>query len=179
MGRVSHLPGKTTYSGYCGDGTRHGDYYRRRNIRRSECLAGDGRYGTWVCVGDTAVYVAPDWSADWLHRECTFILDSWSIRDEGKKYAAVSLEHQALYRERLSEMMRKNTFDPQTGNLVIDSIRGVACRIKCETFFGGIFRREIGVCYTKWCIERSSKIASTFRFLFLDIVGCFNQSTRR
>jgi len=79
-------------------------------------------------------YVAPDWSADWLHRECTFILDSWSIRDEGKKYAAVSLEHQALYRERLSEMMRKNTFDPQTGNLVIDSIRGVAFESNVKHF---------------------------------------------
>lgn len=23
-------------------------------------------------------YVAPDWTADWLHREATFIFDSWS-----------------------------------------------------------------------------------------------------
>jgi len=23
-------------------------------------------------------YVAPDWSADWLHRECVFILDEWA-----------------------------------------------------------------------------------------------------
>src|SRR6186713_2873802 len=23
-------------------------------------------------------YVAPDWSADWLHREAVFILDSWA-----------------------------------------------------------------------------------------------------
>jgi nitric oxide reductase subunit B len=71
-------------------------------------------------------YVAPDWSADWLHRECIFILDAWSFRDEGKKYAEMSPEHQALYRERLSEMMRKNTYDQQTGNIVLDSIRGAA-----------------------------------------------------
>ena len=25
-------------------------------------------------------YVAPDWTADWLHREATFILDSWATR---------------------------------------------------------------------------------------------------
>ena len=23
-------------------------------------------------------YVAPDWSADWLHRECVFILNEWA-----------------------------------------------------------------------------------------------------
>src|SRR5512136_1450740 len=23
-------------------------------------------------------YVAPDWTADWLHRECVYILDAWS-----------------------------------------------------------------------------------------------------
>src|SRR4030042_390665 len=28
-------------------------------------------------------YVAPDWSADWLHRECEFILDVWSQEEAG------------------------------------------------------------------------------------------------
>jgi nitric oxide reductase subunit B len=71
-------------------------------------------------------YVAPDWTADWLHRECTFILDAWSIRDQGKKYEELSPELQALYRERLAQMMRKNTFDFQTGKIIVDSIRGKA-----------------------------------------------------
>jgi nitric oxide reductase subunit B len=79
-------------------------------------------------------YVAPDWSADWLHRECTYILDAWSIHDQGKKYAELSNELQALYRERLSEMMRKNTFDPQTGNIIVDSIRGEAFEVNVKHF---------------------------------------------
>ena len=32
-------------------------------------------------------YVAPDWSADWLHREATALLDLWAQRDTGKAYA--------------------------------------------------------------------------------------------
>jgi len=79
-------------------------------------------------------YVAPDWSADWLHRECTFILDAWSVHDQGKKNAELSNELQALYRERLSEMMRKNTFDPQTGNIIVDSIRGEAFEANVKHF---------------------------------------------
>jgi len=45
----------------------------------------DGQ-GVWQSIGGQEVgtiwghgsYVAPDWSADWLHRECTFILDRWA-----------------------------------------------------------------------------------------------------
>ena len=33
-------------------------------------------------------YVAPDWSADWLHREATGLLDRWSQREYGKPYAS-------------------------------------------------------------------------------------------
>ena len=45
----------------------------------------DGQ-GVWQSIGGQEVgtvwghgsYVAPDWSADWLHLECTFILDRWA-----------------------------------------------------------------------------------------------------
>ena len=33
-------------------------------------------------------YVAPDWTADWLHREAMFILDHWASQDFGKTYDA-------------------------------------------------------------------------------------------
>src|SRR5690606_30076043 len=29
-------------------------------------------------------YVAPDWTADWLHREAVFMLNAWSQRDYQK-----------------------------------------------------------------------------------------------
>ena len=32
-------------------------------------------------------YVAPDWSADWLHRESVALLDLWAVRETGRKYA--------------------------------------------------------------------------------------------
>lgn len=79
-------------------------------------------------------YVAPDWTADWLHRECIYILDAWSVRDQGKKYAELSSELQALYRERLADMMRKNLFDLQTGKVIVDSIRGEAFEANIRHF---------------------------------------------
>src|SRR5262245_7229381 len=35
-------------------------------------------------------YVAPDWSADWLHRETLGVLDVWAQRETGKAYADLS-----------------------------------------------------------------------------------------
>src|SRR5262245_39374988 len=35
-------------------------------------------------------YVAPDWSADWLHREAVWLLDKWAKAGHGKTYAELS-----------------------------------------------------------------------------------------
>lgn len=32
-------------------------------------------------------YGAPDWSADWLHRECMYLLEHWSREEHGLWYA--------------------------------------------------------------------------------------------
>src|SRR5688500_18218616 len=71
-------------------------------------------------------YVAPDWTADWLHREATFILDAWSTRDAGTSYSALSLEDQARLRERLRGIMRHNGYDPASGTLTIEPVRADA-----------------------------------------------------
>ena len=71
-------------------------------------------------------YVAPDWTADYLHRETTFVLDRWSEREFASPYAALDPERQAQLRERLRLLFRHNTFDVSRGVLVIDPIRAEA-----------------------------------------------------
>jgi nitric oxide reductase subunit B len=51
-------------------------------------------------------YVAPDWTADWLHREAMFVLEDWSSRDFGKPYAQLLPEDKAKLRGRLEELYR-------------------------------------------------------------------------
>src|SRR6266498_1847818 len=43
-------------------------------------------------------YVAPDWSADWLHREAMFIVDYWATKEYSKHYEMLSKEQQAVMR---------------------------------------------------------------------------------
>ncbi len=62
-------------------------------------------------------YVAPDWTADWLHREAMFVLDRWARAEGAGSWAALGPERQAALRERLELTMRPNTFDPATGTV--------------------------------------------------------------
>jgi nitric oxide reductase subunit B len=79
-------------------------------------------------------YVAPDWTADWLHRECIFILNSWSNEKFGKQYESLDAESQAQLQRRLQEMMRKNTYDALTGKITIEPVRAKAFQANVEHY---------------------------------------------
>lgn len=73
-------------------------------------------------------YVAPDWSADWLHREATFVLDTWARAEGSASYAEAPAEKQAAWRERLAGLMRTNTYDAGTGTVTLAAVRAEALR---------------------------------------------------
>jgi nitric oxide reductase subunit B len=69
-------------------------------------------------------YVAPDWSADWLHREAIGILDMWARRDgRAQNYEALPEEQKAGLQGRLQSRIRKNTYDPGSGTITLDDDR--------------------------------------------------------
>src|SRR6476661_5449802 len=51
-------------------------------------------------------YVAPDWTADWLHREIVFVLAEWAKAEYGRPFEALSTEDQARLCGRLQEVYR-------------------------------------------------------------------------
>ena len=71
-------------------------------------------------------YVAPDWTADYLHRESVFILNEWSKNDFAKAYDDVDSEQKAILRQRLQDMVRKNNYDSANDRLTIEPIRAQA-----------------------------------------------------
>ena len=95
----------------------------------------DGQ-NVWQSIGGQEVgtvwghgaYVAPDWTADWLHREAVWLLDHWAAQSGGKTYEQLAPETQAALRQRLKEEIRSNTYDSQTGDLVISPTRAEAFR---------------------------------------------------
>jgi nitric oxide reductase subunit B len=71
-------------------------------------------------------YVAPDWSADWLHREAMAWLDIMARREHGKAYAELSDEQRAAFQAWLQPRIRVNSFDEKTGTIVISGDRAAA-----------------------------------------------------
>src|SRR5689334_10781920 len=71
-------------------------------------------------------YVAPDWTADWLHRELVAVLDGWARTANGASYDVMPPEDQAGLRERLRAMYRVNRFDKATGTLSVSNVRADA-----------------------------------------------------
>ncbi|MCD9188011.1 MAG: nitric-oxide reductase large subunit [Pyrinomonadaceae bacterium] len=71
-------------------------------------------------------YVAPDWTAEYLHREAVFILNEFARNDFSKDYDALSSEQQAALRQRLQDLVRRNNFDEKTGKLIVEPVRARA-----------------------------------------------------
>lgn len=71
-------------------------------------------------------YVAPDWSADWLHRECLWLLADWARREHGKPFDELDVGAQAVLQARLKQELRTNTYDTGTGEITISADRARA-----------------------------------------------------
>jgi len=73
-------------------------------------------------------YVAPDWTADWLHREATALLDARARRLRGSDYAALDAGGRAALQAELQVEMRANTLDPDSEVVTVGEERAAAIR---------------------------------------------------
>ena len=71
-------------------------------------------------------YQAPDWTADWLHRELTAWLDIAAQQVHGKSYEALDTSLQAGLREQLKHEYRANRVDAQNEVLTVSQRRAQA-----------------------------------------------------
>ncbi|WP_437191332.1 nitric-oxide reductase large subunit [Planctomicrobium sp. SH527] len=97
-------------------------------IGNGEITAGQN---VWQSMGGMEVgsiwghgsYVAPDWTADWLHREAIFILNRWSATEYGSEFEKLDNEQQAQLIARLTKLLHTNTYDSSTGTVTVDPVR--------------------------------------------------------
>jgi nitric oxide reductase subunit B len=79
-------------------------------------------------------YVAPDWTADWLHRESIFILDHWGQVEFGSQFENLDEEKQSQLMGRLAKVMRTNTYDPSAKSITIEPVRAAAYRANLDHY---------------------------------------------
>ncbi|MBI5504339.1 MAG: nitric-oxide reductase large subunit [Deltaproteobacteria bacterium] len=117
-----------------------------RTLMTSEQIL-DGQQ-VWQSIGGQQIgsiwghgaYQAPDWSADWLHREAIALLEVWSHRDHGVALAELTTEQRGALELRLRRELRGNHVDAQTGVLVVSDARAEAMRANADYYsalFGG------------------------------------------
>ena len=117
----------------------------------------DGQ-NVWQSIGGQTVgsiwghgaYIAPDWNADYLHRESKLMLNKLAHRD-GLNYTTLSPAEQAKYQVLLQEELRKNTFDPTTGVITYTPLRAEVAK-------------EIGQHYAKLFLGDNSLVEEELEF---------------
>jgi nitric oxide reductase subunit B len=72
-------------------------------------------------------YVAPDWSADWLHREAV-ALQAIRTQELRKAPAALTAADRGAIDATLKEEMRRNTYDQSSGKVTVSPERAQAIR---------------------------------------------------
>lgn len=110
--RVVSLSGELVYS--------RADYDLGRQVWQS--IGGQQLGSIW---GHGAL-VAPDWSADWLHREALAMLELASQRDFAQPYEALDEGKQAQLQAQLQSELRKNTFDASSQEITVSARRALA-----------------------------------------------------
>lgn len=83
-------------------------------------------------------YQAPDWTADWLHREAVYMLDALAIASHGKSYDELEGDQQAALQVLLQKDLRTNTYDRETGVLTVSSLRAEAIAYNSR-YYAGLF----------------------------------------
>jgi nitric oxide reductase subunit B len=86
-------------------------------------------------------YVAPDWSADWLHREALALRELWAQKGYGLAFERLGAGAQADLSARLQAEMRQNTYDPQSGTITLSNERAQAVEA-VAAHYAGLFGDE-------------------------------------
>lgn len=86
-------------------------------------------------------YVAPDWSADWLHKEAVFILDKWAFKEFNTAYYTLSVEQKAVLTARMKSLIRQNTYDEASRTLTISGDRAEAYAANAA-YYEGLFMND-------------------------------------
>ena len=83
-------------------------------------------------------YQAPDWSADWLHREAVFILNRMAQETDSAGFDQLGEERKASLKVKLQEELRPNTYDAVMGILTVSALRAEAIAHN-SSYYAGLF----------------------------------------
>lgn len=128
----------------------------------------------WESIGGMEVgsiwghgsYVAPDWTADWIHKEAVFMLEAWAKKDFNLSFEALDTEKKAALKARLIQHIKTNTFDASSKAITISQERydAIQSNIKHYTKIFSEGKAEYAI--PKGALVDKEKLAQLNAFLF-------------
>src|SRR5690554_2933459 len=89
-------------------------------------------------------YQAPDWTADWLHRELTAWLHIAAEEEYGQDWHELSGQQQNALEFDLKQAYRTNSYNPESGELVLGERRAQAIKATAE-YYSRLFSDDPGL----------------------------------
>jgi nitric oxide reductase subunit B len=86
-------------------------------------------------------YQAPDWSADWLHKEAVYVLNELALEADNTPYEQLTEERKASLMISLQKDLRKNTYDTDKSTITVSNVRAKAIADN-SAFYGGLFTND-------------------------------------
>ncbi|WP_047396235.1 nitric-oxide reductase large subunit [Chitinibacter sp. ZOR0017] len=86
-------------------------------------------------------YVAPDWSADWLHREIIGLRDMLAQKQFKQAFVALNADDQAAIMARVKREMRQNRYDAATDTLTVSDERALVIA-ELAAHYRGLFGQD-------------------------------------
>jgi nitric oxide reductase subunit B len=128
----------------------------------------------WESIGGMEVgsiwghgsYVAPDWTADWIHKEAVFMLEAWAQRDFQTNYEALDVEKKAALKARLIKDIKTNTYKKLEGTIMISESRLAATQSNIKHFTTIFSEGKAEYAIPKGALVDKDKLEKLNAFLF-------------
>ncbi len=128
--KVVNTQGETLYTAYQ---IQHG--------QQAWLSAGGQQLGS---VWGHGSYLAPDWSADWLHREALALREIWAQREFKQSYDQLNAGQQGQLNALLKVEMRRNSYNAETNVLTLSDDRANAVR-EVKAHYTALFGDDAGL----------------------------------
>ena len=128
----------------------------------------------WESIGGMEVgsiwghgsYVAPDWTADWIHKEAVFMLEAWAQNDFQMSYEALDVEKKAALKARLIKDIKTNSYNKSNGTITISASRLAAIQNNIKHYTTIFSEGKAEYAIPKGALTDKDKLQKLNAFLF-------------
>jgi nitric oxide reductase subunit B len=128
----------------------------------------------WESIGGMEVgsiwghgsYVAPDWTADWIHKEAVFMLEAWAQNDFNTNYDNLDVEKKAALKARLIKDIKTNTYNEADKSVTLSVSRLAAIKENIKHYTSIFSEGKDVYAIPKGALVDSEKLEQLNAFLF-------------